>query len=46
MYYFARKENKKEFLTRSEKLIAFAIVLLALISLFLIINGTIDLSTM
>ena len=46
MYYFARKENKKEFLTHSEKLIAIAIVLLALISLFLIINGTIDLSTM
>ena len=46
VYYFARKEHNKNFLTNIEKLIALFIVALAIISLVLIFNGTIDLSTM
>ena len=45
-YYFARKENHREFLSGTEKMVALIIVALALISLFLIFNGTIDLSAM
>lgn len=46
VYYFARKEHQKKFLTNIEKIIAVVIVALAIISLILIFNGTIDLSTM
>jgi len=46
VYYLARKENNKKFLTNIEKIIALVIVALAIISLVLIFNGTIDLSTM
>ncbi|MEZ7614777.1 MULTISPECIES: amino acid permease [unclassified Streptococcus] len=46
VYYLARKENNKKFLTNIEKIIALVIVALAIVSLVLIFNGTIDLSTM
>ena len=46
IYYLARKENKLPFLTNYEKPVAIVIVILALVSLFLILNGTIDLTTM
>lgn len=46
LYYFVRKSNNKEFLVGKEKIIALLIVALAIISLFLIFNGTIDLTTM
>lgn len=46
IYYLARKQNNKPFLVGYEKIIALAIVLLAVISIVLIANGTIDLATM
>ncbi|MBW9212018.1 MULTISPECIES: amino acid permease [Terrabacteria group] len=46
LYYFARKENHKEFLSNKEKVLAVAVVLLAIVSLILIFNGTINLATM
>ncbi|WP_028124972.1 amino acid permease [Eremococcus coleocola] len=46
VYYIARKKAGKEFITNSEKIIVLVIVALALLSLFFIFNGTIDLTTM
>lgn len=46
VYYLARKEYNKQFLNNKEKIIAILIVILAIISLILIFNGTIDLTTM
>lgn len=46
VYYLARKEYGQQFLTSKEKIIAILIIILAIISLVLIFNGTIDLSTM
>ncbi|WP_018659145.1 amino acid permease [Allofustis seminis] len=46
IYYIARKENNRAFLVGYEKAIALGIVALAIISLVLILNGTIDLATM
>lgn len=46
IYYIARKNNDKPFLVGAEKVMAVAIVLLAIVSLVLIFNGTIDLTTM
>lgn len=46
VYYLARKEYNEQFLTNKEKVVALVIVALAIISLVLMMNGTIDLTTM
>lgn len=46
IYYKARKEAGKQFLTNGEKIIALVIVALAVLSIFFMVNGTIDIATM
>lgn len=46
IYYKVRKDNNQKFLVGKESILAIVILILAIISLYLIINGTIDLRTM